>query len=157
MISMKLQLNLIQINDKFLLQQTAFLMEISSEEINQNSSQFLLKPNAFKQCIARVLSNGDDNTININQIEFPSFEAIKVSTECNYKGEKVFRCYGLKVHIAINTISMSRRVILMKLQEAQDDGALIQQLSIAWRLKEEPSIDDIVMVYDLNGDHVIQR
>eukprot|EP00486_Rosalina_sp_Unknown_P001857 CAMPEP_0201575068 /NCGR_PEP_ID=MMETSP0190_2-20130828/20014_1 /ASSEMBLY_ACC=CAM_ASM_000263 /TAXON_ID=37353 /ORGANISM="Rosalina sp." /LENGTH=284 /DNA_ID=CAMNT_0048004221 /DNA_START=382 /DNA_END=1236 /DNA_ORIENTATION=+ len=52
---------------------------------------------------------------------------------------------------------MSRRVILMKLQKAQDDGSFIEQLSIAWKLNDKPSIDDIVMVYDVDGEHVIQR
>ena len=127
-------------NNKFLIQQTAFLMEISSQEINENSSKFLLKPNALKQCISKILNTNDNgnaiNIVNANQIEFPSFEAIKVSTESNYKGRKIFRCYGLKVHIIINTISISRRVILMKLQKAQDDGSFIEHLSMAWKLKD---------------------
>jgi len=158
MIPKKLQLNVLEINNKFLIQQTAFLMEISSSEINENSSKFLMRPNALKQCIAKILNEGEhNNLVHTNHIEFPSFEAINVSTENNYEGNKVYRCYGLKAHISINTISISRRVILMKLKTAQKDGTFIEYLSIAWNLEDKPSIDDIVMVYDVNGDHVIQR
>merc|ERR1719445_970211 len=148
---MKLKLKSIDLNNEFLIQRTAFLMEISSAEINTNSSKYLLQPNALKQAIADILE------IDSNSIELPLFEAIKVSTESNCQNKKVFRCYGLKIYFAVNTVTMSRRVVLMKLEKSVEDDTMVNKLVNAWNLEQEPSIDDVVMVYDLSGDLVIQR
>jgi len=67
------------------------------------------------------------------------------------------RCFGLKLYLSVRSTEISRRVVLMRLEQAQSEGTLIEQIMTEWRLEERPSIDDIAMVYDLGGDIVIQR
>eukprot|EP01083_Nonionella_stella_P114739 339538_1 len=134
-----------------LAQQSAFLMEISSEEINKNATKYIVQSNVFREVIAETLELEKD------QIELLSFEAINVSTELNYNNSKVSRCYGLKIYIALSNNSMLRRYALMKLEKAKHNQTLMNKLKDAWDLQQMPSIDDIVMVYDLSGDLVIQR
>lgn len=151
---MKYQLYPIDANHKFHIQRTAFLMEISSPEINDNATCYLLQPDALRRAIADILGISETSHL----VEFPLFEAIRLHTPCDSPDEqKVAKCYGLKVYMAINSRFMSRRQILMKLETAQKSKLMAKALMKVWTLTREPIIDDIVMVYDLGGDLVIQR
>ena len=140
-LSMNLRLNRSSLNRLFSVHRTAFLVEISSLEINRKCSSLLLRPSALKAVFAEILGVDGDC------IELPLFEAIKVNT----------RCHGLKLYLSVNTHTISRRAVLMKLEDAQKNEELVKGLVTAWNLEQDPSIDDIAMVYDLGGDLVIQR
>lgn len=129
---------------KFHIQRTAFLIEVASPEINGDPNRYALRPNALRMAIARILGIADESHL----VEFPLFEAIRLSDA---------KCYGLKLFVAINSHWMSRREILIKFQSARRSNAMANALRTAWSLSTAPSIDDIVMVYDLGGDLVIQR
>ena len=151
---MKWQLHPIDTNHKFHIQRTAFLMEISSPEINGDPTSYLLRPDALRLAIATILDIAETSHL----VEFPLFEAIRLSTPSDGPDqETVSKCYGLKLYIAINSHLMSRRHILMKLESAQKSKVMAKGLMKAWSLTNEPTVDDIVMVYDLGGDLVIQR
>eukprot|EP01083_Nonionella_stella_P076286 207824_1 len=150
-INIKCETKPIELLRKYLIHNTAYLMEIEGEEIVTKSNQCLIRPNAFKNVIAQILE------VEQNCIELPVFEGISVHQECECNNKKVPKCYGLKMYIAVNTLEIPRRIILMKLKEAQTDGRLIRYLMDAWGLTEPPELQEIELVYNIGGDLVIPR
>ena len=154
---MKLQLPEMRLMQNYWIHHTAVLMEFDSEEIHEKYMQCLLKRDGLRKLIAKQLN------IKPYFIELPCTEAIYFDIESNGNGigiekDKILsKCFGLRMYISVNSHLISRRYILMKLFQARNNNDFIQELMKMWGLKQEPNIQEIVMVYNLFGHLVKPR
>ena len=154
LVSMRLQYPAIRQLHKYWVHQTAVLLEISSAKIGilPNARRYVLKRDAFRKAMAEILG------IDANLVEIPLLKPIELNLNSSYsKGPQVAKCCGIKAYISVNTHQMPRRVVMMKLMEANEDGTLVSALDKIWELREEPMIEELVMIYNLFGHLVKPR